>query len=126
MVVEDDMMIRDLLKRILERFGYTVLLASHGGEALTISERHEESIDLMITDVVMPQMNGYEIAEWFAEVRPEMSVLYMSGYDEEMVANQGPVDGAIRFIQKPFVPTDVANKVREILDKRVSGHPRTS
>ena len=120
MVVEDEEMIRVLLKRILETCGYTVLTAHDGEEALLIAERHKEPIDLMITDVVMPQMSGHELVERLAPLRPDMSVLYMSGYDDKMVADHGPADGYRHFLQKPFHPNDVANKIREILDKEMS------
>jgi FixJ family two-component response regulator len=76
----------------------------------------------MITDVVMPQMSGYELAERFAPLRPEMSVVYISGYDEEMVTDHGSVEPDRQFLQKPFLPTEVAKKIREILDKPVATH----
>jgi len=91
-------------------------------KALLMAERHKEPIDLMITDIVMPQMSGHELAERFATLRPEMSVLYISGYDEGMVADQGLVDRERQFLPKPFLPRDVARKIREILDKPVSAH----
>lgn len=120
LVVEDEEMIRTLLKRTLEGLGYRVLLAGHGGEALLTAERHEGPIDLLITDVVMPQMSGHELAERLAPLRPDMSVLYMSGYNEEMVVGQGHLDLESQFLQKPLHFKDVAKKVREILDKEMS------
>ena len=83
---------------------------------------NDKPIDLMITDVVVPQMSGRELAERLAPLRPEMSVLYISGYDEKMVTGQGLVDREKHFLPKPFVPKDVARKIREILDKPVSTH----
>lgn len=122
MVVEDEEMIRELLRRTLVKFGYTVLTANHGEEALRVAERHDKPIDPMITDIVMPQMSGHELAKQLAPLRPEMSVLYISGYDEKMVTDQGFVDREKHFLPKPFVPRDVARKIREILDKPVSTH----
>ncbi len=83
---------------------------------------NDKPIDLMITDVVMPQMSGHELAERLAPLRPDMSVLYISGYDEKMVSDQGLVDREKHFLPKPFVPKEVARKIREILDKPVSSH----
>ena len=118
LLVEDEDVIRELLKRTLGRLGYTVLASENGGEALLNAERHAGPIDLMITDVVMPLMGGHELAERLGKNRPDMSVLYMSGYDEEMVAGQGVVGLARIFLQKPFVAKDIGKKIREILDSR--------
>lgn len=91
MIVEDEELIRDLLKRILENLGYVVLVASHSEDALLIAEHHPGVINLMITDVIMPYMNGRELMARISPTRPDMSVLFMSGYDEDMVANQALV-----------------------------------
>jgi len=117
LLVEDEDIIRELLKHILEKLGYTVLLASNGEEALLTAQRYEGPINLMITDIVMPHMSGHELVERLSPLRHEMSVLYISGYDEKMVADQGLVDIGKRFLQKPFGPKAVGKKIREILDK---------
>lgn len=122
MIVDDEEMIRELLERTLEGFGYTVLTAQHGAEALQIVEQHEGPIDLMVTDVVMPQMSGHELAKRLAPIRPKMSVLYISGYDEIMVTDKGLVDQKGQFLQKPFIPKEVVKKIRTILDKSVTTH----
>lgn len=122
LLVEDEDIIREMLKRVLERLGYTVLVAQHGGEALRIAENHEGPIDLIVTDVVMPQMSGHELVQRLVPYRSEMSVLYMSGYDDEMVADQGLANSEEWFLQKPFGPKAVGKKIREILDKPATVH----
>lgn len=122
MVVDDEEMIRTLLEQTLKGFGYTVLTARDGEEALLTAEQHEGPIDLMVTDVVMPQMSGYELAERLAPLRPEISVLFMSGYDTKMAADQDNLDQENHFLPKPFLPRDLANNIRQILDKTVAAH----
>ncbi|MCZ6677232.1 MAG: ATP-binding protein [Candidatus Poribacteria bacterium] len=122
LVVDDEKMIRRLLKQTLKGFGYTVLTAHDGEEALLTAEQHEGPIDLMVTDVVMPQMSGYELAERLAPLRPEISVLYMSGYDTKMAADQDDIDQENHFLPKPFLPKDLASNIRQILDKAISTH----
>ena len=122
LMVGDGGILRGLLKRILERLGYTVLVAPHGGEALLIAESHEGMIDLMITHLVLPQMGGHDIVERLMPSRPEMSVLYMLGYDEEMGDDQGPADVEKGFLKKPFDFKALGKKIREILDKPPSAH----
>ena len=122
MVVDDEEMIRRLLEQTLTGYGYTVLTAHDGKEALLTAEQHVGPIDLMVTDVVMPQMSGYELAERLAPLRPEISVLYMSGYDTKTGADQGRLDQENHFLPKPFLPRDLANNIRQILDKTVSTH----
>lgn len=116
LVVEDEEMVRALICRILEQHGYKVLAAGDGGEALLICQRHPGTIHLMVTDVVMPKMNGRELAEHLASLHPEIKVLYMSGYAEDVVVNRGALDSAASFLQKPFKPMLLVQKVREILD----------
>lgn len=116
LLVEDEEMIRRLLKRTLEQLGYTVLVAAQGGDALLTAERHDGRIDLLVTDVVMPQMSGIELAERLKTIRPEMQILYVSGYNEEMVADQGLVHADMSFLQKPFTKDAIGRKVREVLE----------
>lgn len=116
LVVEDEDLIRNLLKRILEALGYKVLVAAHGGEALLVVEDYDQRIDLMITDVIMPHMSGHELVERLMPDCPGMQVLYISGYDEEMLAHHGLVDQDRQFVHKPFGSSEIALKVRQILD----------
>ncbi len=117
LLVEDEDIVRTLAVQILRRQGYTVLEARGGGEALLICERHKEPIHLLLTDVVMPQMSGGELAGRLAEVKPEMRVLYMSGYTQNIIVHDGILDKGTPFIQKPFTPHTLAEKVRSTLDR---------
>jgi two-component system cell cycle sensor histidine kinase/response regulator CckA len=107
----------------LMRHGYHVLAAQNAGEALLTCERHPRTIHLLLTDVIMPQMNGRELAERLAKVRPEMKVLYMSGYTDRAVINHGILDSGIAYVQKPLVPELLARRVREVIDTPVRHAP---
>lgn len=116
LVVEDEEAVRKLACKILQRNGYTVMEARHGIEALLICDRYDGPIHLLLTDVVMPQMSGPVLAERLAAGRPEMKVLYMSGYAHSALVHHGMLDPDTAFLQKPFTPDDMARKVRQILD----------
>ena len=116
LLVEDAAPVRALARRSLEACGYRVLDASDGPSALELSARHAAGIDLLVTDVVMPGMSGRELAERLAPQRPEMKVLYTSGYTDDAMVRQGVLNAGVAFLQKPFVPDMLARKVREVLD----------
>ena len=116
LLVEDEDGVRSLTCDVLKDQGYTVLEAPNGMEALQICERHDGDIDLMLTDVVMPQMNGRALVERAASVRPGMKVIYMSGYTGEAIAHHGVLDVGVPFLQKPFSPDDLANMIRGVLN----------
>jgi two-component system cell cycle sensor histidine kinase/response regulator CckA len=116
LLVEDEEMVRTLTREILRAAGYTVLEASGAGEALLRCDTHEGRIDLMITDVVMPQISGPELAARVAERRPEARVLYMSGYTENAIVHQGALAAGTAFLQKPFRPEDLLGRARQVLD----------
>jgi len=116
LLVEDEDAVRDLARDILAGCGYTVLEARHGAEALGISAAHAGKIDLMLTDVVMPEMNGRELAERLAAQRPETKVLYMSGYTDHAVVHHGVLAPQTEFLQKPFTEAVLTRKLRELLD----------
>ncbi len=117
LLTEDEDMLRELARRVLIRNGYTVLEASRGAEAIKISEQHPDTIHLLITDVVMPGgMGGRELGEKLVTLRPDMEVLYISGYTDSAIVKNGMLDPDISFLQKPFTPDVLARKVREILD----------
>jgi two-component system cell cycle sensor histidine kinase/response regulator CckA len=116
LLVEDDAAVRTFFQTILTRNGYTVLAAGNGEEAIRLSQRHEAPIDLMVTDVVMPQMSGRQLADRLGGARPSMRVLYLSGYTNEAVHRHGLVIDDGPFLQKPFTPSALLRKVREVLD----------
>ncbi len=111
-------MVRKLSREVLEISGYRVLEAAGGEAALLICETNKEAIRLLLSDVVMPEMSGREVASRLQSPHPEMSILYMSGYAENAVVHHGVLDEGTSFIQKPFSPYALALKVREILDAR--------
>ena len=117
LIVEDDASLRALAARVLESSGYKVLLARNGIEALAIAAGHQGRIDLVASDVVMPEMSGRPLVEKLAETRSETKVLFMSGYTDDDVMRRGVLDGRTAFIQKPFTATQFATKVRDVLDQ---------
>jgi CheY-like chemotaxis protein len=119
LLAEDEEIVRKLAREVLETYGYHVLEAANGGAALLICERRTEPIHMLITDVVMPEMGGHELVDRLSRLRPEMKVLYMSGYTDYTIAHQGVLDEGVNYIQKPFAPNTLARKVREVLDKPV-------
>ena len=118
LVVEDDEVVRKLIYDALRKYGYEVLEAANGAEALLVCERHETPIPLIVTDVVMPQMSGRVLAARLRERHPAMRVIYMSGYTDDAVVRHGLLDASMFFLQKPFTPSVLAHKVREVLDQQ--------
>jgi PAS domain S-box-containing protein len=117
LLAEDDEIVRRLVIEVLQRYGYQVLEASSTAEAILIGERHPGPIKLLLSDVVMPEMNGPELSSRLQKLRPELKVLYMSGYTDNAIVLQRMADEARNFIQKPFVPDALVRRVREILDQ---------
>jgi len=124
LVVEDDEMVRNLVRETLQREGYKVLDAAGPTEARRVSERHKTAIHLLITDVVMPKVSGRELALDLSRRRPEMKVLYMSGYTDSAIVNSGILQKEVAFLQKPFTPATLAEKVREVLEGGFNGKTR--
>ncbi len=120
LVVEDESSLLEIVKESLESFGYTVLTASSGPDALKLVCANEGTIDLMLTDVVMPGMSGRELADTLKQKLPELKVVFMSGYTDDSVVRHGVNHEQVAFLQKPFAPFDLVKKVREELDKNSS------
>jgi PAS domain S-box-containing protein len=116
LIVEDEDEVRALACEVLATYGYEVLQARTPADALLIAERHTGPIHLLLTDVIMPGMSGRMLAERLAPLRPEMTVLYMSGYTDEAIVHHGTLDAGTPFIQKPFTPDALAAGVRRLLD----------
>ena len=115
LLVEDESAVRRLARRILERLGYTVFEAANASEALAVLDGLDQPLDLLITDVVMPGMNGRELASRFTARYPNAKVLFASGYTENVIVHHGVLDENLRFIAKPYTPYSLAMKVRETL-----------
>jgi two-component system cell cycle sensor histidine kinase/response regulator CckA len=116
LIVEDEDIVRNLASQVLRMHGYRVLEAANGSSALTICENSQEPIQLLLSDVIMPEMGGVELSNRLSLLRPDVKVLLMSGYTENAILNGVAVDKAPNFIQKPFAYDDLARKVRDVLD----------
>jgi PAS domain S-box-containing protein len=116
LLVEDEANLRYLARQYLEKQGYKVIEAADGAVAMQIAVAHEAVIHLLLTDVIMPGMNGRELAQRISEIRPNVKVLYMSGYTENVIGHNGTLDAGVRLLQKPFNLRDLKDKVREVLD----------
>ena len=119
LLVEDDPSLREMASLLLQRLGYTVLAAANGVEALNvIRQRDTGHIDLLFTDIVMPQMDGKELSDRIRAVHPQTKVLFTSAYTENAAIHQGVLDGGVALLQKPFTPSALALKLRAVLDGR--------
>ena len=116
MIVEDETEVRRLAHLVLEEYGYVVLSAGRASEALRLAERHPGPIQLLLTDMVMPETSGPQLAQRLVALRPDTAVLYMSGYTDNAPVAPGPSGAPVQFLQKPFTPEALARKVRAVLD----------
>ena len=116
LLVEDEPMILKMTGMMLERQGYTVLSAGTPAEAMVLAQSHPGHIHLLMTDVIMPEMNGRDLAAHLTSLYPDLKLLFMSGYTANVIAHQGILDKDLHFIHKPFSMKELAGKVRKILD----------
>ena len=116
LLVEDEPAIRDMTKKMLERQSYLVLAANTPGEALQCAQEHAGEIHLLMTDVVMPEMNGRDLAKNLLKLYPQLKCLFMSGYPANVIAQHGVLDPGVHFIQKPFLQRDLLTQIRDALD----------
>src|SRR6185369_7757614 len=116
-VVEDDPSVRHLARGVLETQGYEVLSASNGQDALHVARDHKGApIRLVVTDVIMPLMGGKVMAEWLKTTFPDLKILFTSGYTDDAIAHHGVLEAGVEFLAKPYTPSTLTRKVREMLD----------
>jgi len=118
LVAEDEESVRKILVRVLEKYGYRVLQAGHGAEAVQKASEYQDEIDLLLTDTIMPKMNGKELADELRKFRPKIKVIFISGYTEEVLSEQGILDSNIHLIQKPFELDFLVREIRKVLDEK--------
>jgi len=118
MLVEDEPLLLEGAKGIVKKLGYTVLSAITPFEAISLAEKYDGEIHLLITDVIMPEMNGRELAERLISLYPDLRCLFMSGYTADVIAHHGILDKGAHFIQKPFSRKDLAKSVRKALEQK--------
>lgn len=117
LIVEDEADVRHLAVEVLEAVGYRVLRATNGLEALRVARENTGApISLVVSDVIMPQMNGKVMAEWLQTIAPDLKVLYTSGYSDDAIASQGILDPGVAYLPKPYTSSSLTRKVREVLD----------
>jgi two-component system, cell cycle sensor histidine kinase and response regulator CckA len=116
LLVEDEPGVRRLARQILERTGYCVIEAAHGMHGLEVARQHDGPIDALVTDVVMPELGGRELADRLRELRPNIKVLFMSGYTDDDMFRHGRLDARTAFLPKPFSPSALLAAVRAALD----------
>ncbi len=116
LLVDDDADVRAVACMILRRFGYRVLEVGNGSDAFCVAKAYPASIHLLLTDLSMPRMGGRKVAEGLELARPEMRVVFASGYDDAFIAQRGLMEAGASFLQKPFTPDTLLRKIREVLD----------
>jgi len=116
LIVEDDDVLRKLLQEVLQNYGYRLLVAENGEDALRVGKEHEGPIHLLLTDVVMPRMGGKKLAERLQPLYPRMKVIYMSGYTDKAIVRHGVLAPELNFIQKPFALKNLGRKVRKVIE----------
>src|SRR5262249_18741524 len=115
LLVEDELGVRQLARQILRQYGYRVLVAADAQAAIRLVQQERKPIHLLLTDVIMPLMSGRELVEQLKPTLPDLRVIYMSGYTDDVLAYRGDLGADINFLQKPFAPEALTKKVREVL-----------
>ncbi len=123
LLVEDDEQVRELAREALSASGYNVLVAETPDAAISVCRTNKTRIELLLTDVVMPRISGPELAVQLTQIRPELKVLYMSGYTAQAIVHHGELDANTFFLQKPFTPSSLSAKVREVLNSALVAQP---
>ncbi len=118
LLVEDDDMVRRMTSAMLEELGYTVVAATTPSQALSFCEQEDTPVDLLLTDVVMPELSGTALQDKIKAIRPGIKVLFMSGYTANVIVHHGVLDKGVSFMQKPFGMNDLARKIRDVLKGR--------
>ncbi len=126
LLVEDEPAVRDLTRRCLEASGYRVLQASDAEEALEVAGKFAGGLDMLLTDVIMPGASGPDLARQLVVARPELRVLFVSGYTDQAMASERILEPGAAFLQKPFTPDGLARKVRDVLDRTAADRPMKS
>jgi hypothetical protein len=124
LLVEDQQQLRLMTRQFLERLGYQVLDAAHADDAIRVATAFSGTIDLLLTDVVMPGVNGRELANRLKPIRPAMRVLYVSGYTHDAFVDSGIIDPNEAFMEKPFALEELAQRIREVLETAPLGQPK--
>ena len=122
LIVEDQDALREVTERIFTRGGYHVITAADGAEAISLAAQHDGDIHLLLTDVVMPTMLGKEVAEKIRMTKPDIEVLFMSGYAQPVLASQGRLDPDVILIEKPFTSSDILEKAGQVLNNQTKEH----
>ncbi|HXX54153.1 MAG TPA: response regulator, partial [Thermodesulfovibrionales bacterium] len=116
LLAEDDTAVRELTKRVLEEFGYTVIETSDGEDAINVFVENKDQIDLLILDVLMPKKTGKEVYEEIMRMRPNIKTILISGYTKDLISKKGVVEEGLNFVEKPISPTELVKRIRETLD----------
>ncbi|MEZ4614943.1 MAG: response regulator [Caldilineaceae bacterium] len=118
LLVEDDDMVRNLAQAALRWYGYNIVATENGDQAIAICQHTTDRIHLLLTDIVMPGMNGTQVADTLTSLKPDVAVLFMSGYTASIIVHHGVLNDRTELIEKPFSPDQLARKVRSVLDKQ--------
>ena len=118
LVAEDDVQVRELTKEVLAGFGYKIIEAKDGEDAVKVFNENKDKIELLIFDVIMPKKNGKEAYDEIKDIMPEVKAIFISGYTEDMIHKKGILEEGLNFLSKPILPYELLRKIREVLDQQ--------